>query len=51
MLILCQSHHGVYACILGRATALGGVGQVLALEYMMSGAPGLLRPCPVVSDS
>jgi hypothetical protein len=24
MLILCQSHHGVYACIPGRATASGG---------------------------
>jgi hypothetical protein len=27
MLILCQSHHHIYACIPGRATAPGGDGM------------------------
>jgi hypothetical protein len=27
MLILCQSHHGIYACIPGRATASGSDGM------------------------
>jgi hypothetical protein len=32
-LILCQSHHGIWACILGLATTLGGDRMDLALGY------------------
>jgi hypothetical protein len=27
VLILCQSHHGIHGCILGRAIVLGGNGM------------------------
>jgi hypothetical protein len=47
-LILCQSHHGVYACILSLATMSGNDGMDLAHKYMMSGVRGLLWPQPIV---
>jgi hypothetical protein len=48
MLIFCQSHHGVWACILDLATTSGDDGIDLALEYLLSGACGLLWPRPIV---
>jgi hypothetical protein len=48
MLILCQSLHGIQACIPSLATVLGGDGTGSALEYTLSDARGLLWPCPIV---
>jgi hypothetical protein len=48
MLILCQSHHGIEACILGLATTSGGDGMNSTLEYMLSSACGLQWPHPIV---
>jgi hypothetical protein len=42
MFTLCQSHHGIWACIPGLATTSGGDGTNLTLEYMFSDACGLL---------
>jgi hypothetical protein len=47
-LILYQSHHGVYACILGLATMSGGDGMDSTLKYMLSGVHELMWPHPVV---
>jgi hypothetical protein len=48
MLIPFESHYGAEACILGLATTLGDDGMDSALEYMLSGARGLLWLWPVV---
>jgi hypothetical protein len=50
-LILCQNHHGVYACTPDLATMSGGDGMDSKLEYMLSGASGILWPCPVVTGA
>jgi hypothetical protein len=42
MFNLCQSHHGVWACIPGLAATSGGDGMDSALEYMLSDARRLL---------
>jgi hypothetical protein len=48
MLILCQSNLGVYTGILVRPATSGCDGTDSALEYMLSGAHGLLWLCPIV---
>jgi hypothetical protein len=47
-LILCQSHHGVWACMLGLATMSGSDAMDLTLEYRLSSVCVLLWSCPVI---
>jgi hypothetical protein len=51
MFTLCQSYHGIWACVPGLATTSGGDGMDSALEYMLSDACGLFWPCPVVTGA
>jgi hypothetical protein len=48
MLILYQGYHGDYAYILGELLCQMTMGQIPALEYMLSVARGLMWPRPII---
>jgi hypothetical protein len=49
MLILCQSHMTFIRVSLVEVLCRAVMGWAPALEYMLLGAHGLLRPCPIMS--
>jgi hypothetical protein len=49
-LIECLSYRDDYACSRGGPVMSGGVMTILVLKYILSGARGCLRPCPIVVD-